>query len=119
MPSKKAQIRDYDSTVPAKQIADELGTSPGYVYKVRSETRRKSPDTAENPAGDVTGMDTDIATETPASGPETDLDMDENPLADLLIEDEYDEYECECGAPLEYLQDECSECGAEPAWWKA
>jgi hypothetical protein len=39
-------------------------------------------------------------------------------LEELVIGDEWDEYECgECEATVEYLQDECDECGAELAWW--
>jgi hypothetical protein len=100
-------------------VADELGTSEGYVYKVRSNHRRsdggETGETASGPSGDVTGMDTDITD----MDPETDGETDESdPLADLVIQDEYESYECgECGAELEYLENECPKCGVEPAWW--
>lgn len=123
MASIKERIIDFDPSVPASEVADELGTSEGYVYKVRSNHRRGPTDTeagetprdAASASGEVAGMDTDISDMEPDETDETD---ETDPLADLVIEDSYDSYECgECGGELEYLASKCPNCGVEPAWW--
>lgn len=113
MATKRDKILNYPSDTAAAVIADELDTSENYVHKVRSKARAAgesgpSNEPDERPLAELDG-------ESGESGPS---EAGESPLEDLVIEDSHDEYECgECGATVEYLQDTCTECETELAWW--
>lgn len=117
MTSIKDRIIGFDRSVPASEVADELDTTESYVYKVRSNARRTDPPERDPVQTDETGAETDsFDFDTPET--ETTETGAESPLADLVIEDSYDEYECgECQATVEYLEDECPSCSVELAWW--
>jgi hypothetical protein len=128
-PTKKEQIRRlkaHNADMSAAQIADELNCSRDWVYEVWEpgadpsdypEPGVGTPDAegtgsvADGSAGIEAAELHDAATDA--------ADADEsNPLADLVIDDDWEEYECgNCGAEVNYLQDECDECGEGLEWW--
>lgn len=103
------QLKRENPDMTSGEIAEELGTNASYVRRVWKDADtdappRKNRDRDQNPIDDLGSMPED--------------DPVEDALAELVIEDKYDSYECgECGAEIEYLQAECDECETEPAWW--
>lgn len=125
MVSKAEQIREMSRAgASPDEIAEELGyENKGYIYKVRS--RMDSITGGEPVASDPTEESDDRAElEDALEEAEEELEQStvEEPAedAELDLEDtEAKTYECgDCDAPLEYLQKECSECGARPMWHK-
>ena len=129
--TKKDQIRSLKAHNPgmeAGKIAEELNCSRDYVYEVwepdADPAEYPEPGTARTGSIEDTDMTDGSAGIEPddladaAADAAADGDTD-NPLADLVIDDEWEEYECgECGAEVEYLDDECAECGNGLAWWR-
>lgn len=97
----------------SREIAEKVGASAGYVRTVWND------DDASNPPMSSRDRDRDPIDDLgDGRGDELEDDPVEDALADLVIDDKYDSYECgECEAELEYLEPECPECGTEPAWW--
>lgn len=131
-PTKKEQIRRlkaHNADMPASEIADKLNCSRDWVYEVwdpdadpadypepgvgepdPAGTGEVTDGSADLGAGDLHDAATDAAGEGDGS----------NPLADLVIDDEWDSYECgDCGAEVEYLADSCGDCGEGLEWWAA
>lgn len=123
---KIREMKRENPSITSTAIADELDTSPGYVREVWQDDAggdvEASDDTTPDDAGDELGDDAsggDLSGlgEEPADPGGADVEPD-GPLGDLIISDEWDEYECsECEAEVEYLQETCGECGETLAWW--
>jgi len=124
--TKAERIRELkrdDPSLTSTAIADELDTSPGYVREVWNAEGDDADDDGdrdlgddqlgdEESGGDLAGLRDDGDD---AGGADVDPD---GPLGDLIISDEWDEYECsECEAEVEYLQETCDNCGETLAWW--
>lgn len=107
------QLKRENPEMSSPEIAEEVGSSASYVRQVWNDVDDDAPpasrrDRDRDPIDEL-GDD---------RGDELEDDPVEDALADLVIDDKYDSYECgECEAELEYLEPECPECGTEPAWW--
>lgn len=94
------------------EIAEEVDTSPQYVREVWN-------DGPDGDAEDVDAGDPLDGLGDAATGAADEAD-DDDPLSELVVADDWDEYECgNCGAAVEYLQDSCDDCGEPLAWWDA
>lgn len=117
--TKKERIREAyrdDPEVSSTVLAERFDTDASYVRRVKPDDLHADPDddADDGTADALEGLAPD---DDPADGEEPD---DENPMESLVIDDEHDEYDCSgCDATVEYLQEECHECGASLAWWAA
>lgn len=125
--TKAEQIRELKRNNPdltSGEIADEVDTTPQYVRNVWGDVTPNDeatsdgddPDDDQLPERDG-GADLGDLRDDASDPGGADVNPD-GPLGDLIISDEWEEYECsECEASVEYLQDECGECGERLAWW--
>lgn len=139
MASKAEQIRQMSRDgASASDIAEEVGTSRGYVYKVRSamsdDAETETEPDVEQDAGDVEqATDEDVAEvfeeeeteerDLPDAGADLDADTVEEDRAEaeeeqLELEDTGGKsYECgACGDDVEYLDKRCDGCGEQLMW---
>lgn len=122
--TKKEQIKRLKAHNPdmaAAEIADKVNCSADWVYETwepdagpddypEPGTGQPDRETESEPSADLSDIEPE----------DDDSDDETHPLADMVISDDWDEYECgECGSAVEYLDDECSDCGEGLAWWKA
>lgn len=115
------ELKQNDPSLTSREIADEVDSSPGYVREVWNERSDAEPEPEATPDDDLPESDGDAdldgLRDDGADPGGADVNPD-GPLGDLIISDEWDEYECsECEATVEYLQDECDACGEKLAWW--
>lgn len=117
--SKKESILNRPDD-PAAEVAADLDTSVNYVHKVRSQNRTQGHTAAEREMPTDTPPVEQNAPQEPQEPQEPpESDPVDDPLADLLIEDTHDEYECgDCEATVEYLQESCDNCGKDLMWFK-
>ena len=117
-------MKRENPSITSTAIADELDTSPGYVREVWNEpvdpdreTSTLGEEPSDEAADEESGGDLAGLGDEPDDPGGADVDPD-GPLGDLVISDEWDEYECsECEAEVEYLQETCGNCGETLAWW--
>jgi len=109
--TKIQQLKRENPEMSSTEIAEEVGSSAGYVRQVwndddaSAEPSSRDRDRGDDPIDELRGEPGDV-------------DPVDEALSELVIDDEYDEYECdECGGTLEYLEPVCPECESEPAWW--
>lgn len=113
--SKKARMESYWEDNPeatSSEVAAEFDTNPSYARKCKPSTLRGN--TQNAPGREIQQNQASGLAEPEVSN---ESEPEENPLSSLVIEDSHDEYECsECGARVEYLQDECHECSESLVW---
>jgi len=118
----KEEIRELLADNPGlsgTQIAEEVGCSRQYACEVKRDLPTGDDDDDADKLGE-SDTTADLSDLDGGGGNVEDGEHDLEELEELVIADEWDEYECgECDATVEYLQDQCDECGNELAWWDA
>lgn len=119
---KIRELKRNDPSLTSTEIAERVNSSPGYVRDVWKESS-DNVDNGDDELGELPERDDGTALDELRNddddGGGANVDPD-GPLGELIISDDWDEYECsECGASVEYLQETCDKCDEALAWWDA